>query len=80
MEFTTIIMLIFVLVLGICLGYYARQMLAAKRAGTIEKNIANKLAKAKAEAQKITEEAQLKSQKIIRINTARSTNANPRNC
>jgi len=37
MEFTTIIMLIFVLVLGICLGYYARQMLAAKRAGTIEK-------------------------------------------
>lgn len=67
MELTMIIALIFVLALGICLGYYARQMLAAKRAGTIEKNIANKLAKAKAEAQKIADEAQAKSQKLLEV-------------
>ena len=65
MELTTIIAPIFILALGACLGYYARQMLAAKRAGTIEKNIASKLAKAKAEAQKISDEAQTKSQKLL---------------
>lgn len=57
--------LVFVAAVGACLGYYARQMLAKKRAGTIEKNIANKLAKAKTEAQKITDEAQSKSQKLL---------------
>lgn len=46
-------------------GYYTRQMIALKRAGTIEKNIANKIAKAKAEAAKISDEAELKSQKLL---------------
>lgn len=65
MELTDIGALIFILALGVCLGYYTRQMLAIKRAGTIEKNIANKLAKARAEAAKVAEEAQAKAQKLL---------------
>jgi len=57
--------IIFALAIGACAGYFARQALAKKRAGTIEKNIANKLAKAKVEAQKIADEAQAKSQKLL---------------
>jgi len=65
MDLTTTIALVFVMALGACIGYYARQMLAKKRAGTIEKNISGKLAKAKIEAQKISDEAQVKSQKLL---------------
>jgi Tfp pilus assembly protein FimT len=65
MELTELIVPVFILAIGACLGYYTRQMLAAKRAGTIEKNIANKLAKAKAEAAKVSEEAQTKAQKLL---------------
>lgn len=50
---------------GALAGYFARQELAKKRAGTIEKNIAGKLAKAKIEAQKVVEEAQTKAQKLL---------------
>ena len=50
---------------GAAAGYFARQAIAKKRAGTIEKNIAGKLAKAKAEAQKVQDEAQAKAQKIL---------------
>lgn len=46
-------------------GYFARQEIAKKRAGTIEKNVAQKLAKAKIEAQKVIEDAQIKSQKVL---------------
>lgn len=53
------------LVAGALAGYFARQELAKKRAGTIEKNIAGKLAKAKIEAQKVVEEAQTKAQKLL---------------
>lgn len=52
------------LALGICVGYYTRQIIAQRRAGTIEKNIAQKIAKAKVEAQKIIEEASHKAEKI----------------
>ena len=65
MDLITIIALVFVLAIGACVGYFARQAIAKKRAGTIEKNIAGKLAKAKTEAQKISEEAQVKSQKLL---------------
>ena len=65
MDLITIIALVFVLAIGAGVGYFARQAIAKKRAGTIEKNIAGKLAKAKTEAQKISEEAQAKSQKLL---------------
>jgi ribonuclease Y len=55
----------FALAIGGCVGYYTRQAIAYKRAGTIEKNIANKIAKAKLEAQKIADEATQKSQKLL---------------
>jgi len=42
----------FALAIGGCVGYYTRQVIARRRAGTIEKNIAQKIAKAKVEAQK----------------------------
>jgi len=54
----------FALAIGGCVGYYTRQVIARRRAGTIEKNIAQKIAKAKVEAQKITEEAYRKAEKI----------------
>ncbi len=60
-----IIEFVFVLATGATIGYYSRQALAKKRAGTIEKNIAGKLAKAKIEAQKIDQEAQTKAQKLL---------------
>jgi len=53
----------FALAIGGCVGYYTRQVIARRRAGTIEKNIAQKIAKAKVEAQKITEEAYRKAEK-----------------
>jgi ribonuclease Y len=63
------LLFIFPLILVICAaaaaGYFARQAIAKKRAGTIEKNIAGKLAKAKIEAQKLQDEAQAKAQKMM---------------
>ena len=55
---------IIALVVGIFLGYYARQMIAKKRAGTIEKILAKKIQKGKLEAQKILTEAEEKAQKL----------------
>jgi ribonuclease Y len=52
------------LAIGSFLGYFARQMLAQKRAGTIEKVLANKIQKAKLESQKILYEAEEKSRKL----------------
>jgi len=65
MDLTMIFTALLALAAGALAGYYARQELAKKRAGTIEKNIAGKLAKAKLEAQKVIEEAQAKSQKLL---------------
>ncbi|MFZ3073732.1 MAG: ribonuclease Y [Minisyncoccales bacterium] len=65
MDVIMIIEFVFVLAIGVAIGYYSRQALAKKRAGTIEKNIAGKLAKAKIEAQKIDQEAQSKAQKLL---------------
>lgn len=65
MDLTTMIVILAALMLGATIGYYARQGIAKRRAGTIEKNIAGKLAKAKAEAQKTIDDAQAKSQKIL---------------
>jgi ribonuclease Y len=58
-------MMLLALACGALSGYFARQEIAKKRAGTIEKNVAAKLAKARVEAQKIEEDAQSKSQKVM---------------
>ncbi|HOX30517.1 MAG TPA: ribonuclease Y [Candidatus Paceibacterota bacterium] len=55
---------IIVLIVGVFMGYYARQMIAQKRAGTIEKILAKKIQKGKLEAQKILAEAEEKAQKL----------------
>jgi hypothetical protein len=64
MDLTLMMTAVLALAAGALAGYFARQELAKKRAGTIEKNIAGKLAKAKIEAQKVVEEAQTKAQKL----------------
>lgn len=53
------------LIFGLFLGYYARQMIAKKRAGTIEKVLARKIQKAKIEAQKILNDADEKAQRFL---------------
>jgi len=65
MDLTIIFPLSLALAAGAAAGYFARQTIAKKRAGTIEKNIAGKLAKAKIEAQKLQDEAQAKAQKMM---------------
>jgi len=65
MDLTLMMTAVLALAAGALAGYFARQELAKKRAGTIEKNIAGKLAKAKIEAQKVVEEAQTKAQKLL---------------
>lgn len=65
MDLITMAAIFAFMMLGTAIGYYARQEIAKKRAGTIEKNIAGKLTKAKLEAQKTIGDAQAKSQKIL---------------
>jgi len=67
MELITVLIFLLVTACGVALGYYSRQEIAKKRAGTIEKNIANKLTKAKIDAQKIIEDAQNKTQKLLEV-------------
>ncbi len=50
---------------GLCFGYYARQLIAQKRAGTIEKVLAKKIQKGKLEAQKILSDAEDKAQRLL---------------
>ena len=65
MDLIVVFLLILALFGGALAGYYARQAIAKKRAGTIERNISGKLAKAKIEAQRIQEEAQGKAGKVL---------------
>lgn len=51
--------------IGVVLGYFARQSLAKKRAGTIEAKIEKKILQAKQETESIISEAKEKSQKIL---------------
>ena len=55
----------FALAFGSMLGYYARQSIAKKRAGTIEQILQKRLQKAKETADLILSEAKEKSQKIL---------------
>lgn len=51
---------IFSLLLGAILGYYARQSVAKKKAGTLEELLAKRISQAKEEAKKILDEAEEK--------------------
>lgn len=53
------------LALGAILGYYTRQSLAKRRAGTIEQALHKKVSKAKNEAEKILQESQAKARRFL---------------
>ena len=56
---------IFVLALGSVLGYYTRQSIAKKRAGTIEAKLQKKILQAKAQTEEILKEAKQKASRIL---------------
>jgi len=64
-QFILLIVGLFALALGSILGYYARQSIAKKKAGTIEQTLQKRLQKAKETADSILSEAKEKSQKIL---------------
>jgi len=64
-QFILLFVGLFALVLGSILGYYARQSIAKKKAGTIEQTLQKRLQKTKEEAQGLLSEAKEKSQKIL---------------
>ncbi len=53
------------LIIGITLGYHARQSIAKKRAGTIEAKINQKILKAKDEISRIKKQAEAKASEIL---------------
>ncbi len=63
-QFILLLVGLFALVIGSILGYYARQSIAKKRAGTIEQILQKRLQKAKETADSILSGAKEKSQKI----------------
>jgi len=64
-QFILLMVGLFALALGSILGYYARQSIAKKKAGTIEQTLQKRLQKAKETADSILSEAKEKSQKIL---------------
>jgi len=56
---------VFLLALGSVLGYYTRQSIAKKRAGTIEAKLQKKILQAKAQAEEILREAKQKASRIL---------------
>lgn len=64
-QYITLFAGLFALAFGTILGYYARQSIAKKRAGTIEQTLEKKVQKAKEEAEALLAEAQKKSQQIV---------------
>lgn len=56
---------IIALVLGSVLGYYARQSIARKQAGTIEQTLQKKISQAKTEAETILSQAKEKASRIL---------------
>jgi len=66
-QFILLIVGIFALTFGSILGYYARQSIAKKKAGTIEQTLQKRLQKAKETADSILSEAKEKSQKILEV-------------
>ena len=64
-QFTLLFVGLFALVFGSILGYYARQSIAKKRAGTIEQILQKRIQKAKETADSILSGAKEKSQKTL---------------
>jgi ribonuclease Y len=64
-QFILLFVGLFTLAIGSILGYYARQSIAKKKAGTIEQTLQKRLQKAKEEAQNLLSEAKEKSQRIL---------------
>jgi ribonuclease Y len=56
-QFTPLTIGIFCLSVGSILGYYARQLIALKRAGTIEQKLQQKVAETKKQSEQVLEEA-----------------------
>lgn len=71
-QFILLFVGLFTLALGSIFGYYARQSIARKRAGTIEQTLEKKIQKAKEEAETLLQEAREKSQQILQL-TKRET-------
>jgi len=65
-QFTLLIVGIIALTLGSILGYYTRQSIAKKKAGTIEQTLQKRLQKAKETADSILSEAKERAQKILK--------------
>lgn len=64
-QFILLFVGIFVLSIGSVLGYYARQSIARKKAGTIEQILQKKIQKANQAAEEILSEAKKTSQQIL---------------
>lgn len=64
-QFITLLTGLLALAAGTVLGYYARQSLAKKRAGTIEQTLQKKIQKAREEAETLLFQAQTRSQQIV---------------
>ncbi|MBU4298461.1 ribonuclease Y [Patescibacteria group bacterium] len=64
-QFILLLVVIFTLVFGSVLGYYARQSIARKKLGTIEEKLRKRLDETKKEAEKILSQAQEKAKGII---------------
>lgn len=64
-QFILLIVGIFSLAIGSILGYYARQSIARKKAGTIEETLQKRLQKIKEERELILSEAKKKAQEIL---------------
>src|SRR4030042_6633244 len=56
---------VFALALGLVWGYYARQSIAKKQAGTLEAKLQKKVLKAKQDSETILSEADEKSRRIL---------------
>lgn len=64
-QFIPLIVGVFALALGAIFGYYTRQSIARKRAGTIEQTLQKKIQKAREESEKILSEAKEKYRQIL---------------
>jgi len=65
MNFSLLVVAILALVFGSLIGYYVRQSIAKKQAGTLEQKLAKKIEEAKANIQKLHTEAKEKADKIL---------------
>ena len=58
---------ILALLAGTAFGYYARQSLAKRKAGTVEQKLQEKIAKAQQEGEQVVERARQESRRILEV-------------